>query len=297
MKMTNFQSPLPWGGVRGWVLAILLLPIAVYSQTARTFTLLLSDRSLASITPRSENDGGIDVAMLTCYLPEMPSGRAVIDCPGGGYSHLAMSHEGHDWAAYFNAKGIAFFVLKYRMPNGDRTIPLDDAYEAFRLVRDSAQVWGIHSQNVGIMGFSAGGHLASAVSTHAPEDARPNFSILVYPVISMDENATHRGSVHGFLGESRSDKALVNAFSSDKEVQAGQTPPAIILTSSDDRVVPPVTNSIAYYTAMQHAGIPCTLHVYPTGGHGWGFGDKFPYHEQMIMDLNYWLSGCLPLKK
>ena len=292
-KMKKSKSSLLLGGVRGWFLAILLLPIAAHSQTARTFTLKISDRTQTSVLPKTENDGGIDVAMLTCYLPEIPSGRAIIDCPGGGYSHLAMTHEGHNWATFFNAKGIAFFVLKYRMPKGDRNIPLGDTYEAFRLVRDSAQVWGINPYDVGIMGFSAGGHLASAVSTHAPEEARPDFSILVYPVISMDERITHQGSVHGFLGEGRNDEALVREFSSDKAVQKGVTPPALILTSNDDKVVPPVTNAIAYYSAMQQVGNSCTLHVYPTGGHGWGFREDFRYHQQMVTDLNYWLSNLL----
>ena len=131
---------------------------------------------------------------LTCYLPQNPSGRAVVDCPGGGYSHLAMEHEGHQWSEYFNKQGIAYFVLKYRMPNGDRNIPLSDAYKAMRTVRDSAAVWHINKEDVGIMGFSAGGHLASSVSTHAEYDARPNFSILFYPVISMDERITHKTS-------------------------------------------------------------------------------------------------------
>ncbi len=267
-----------------------LMSLAAFSQTARQFTLVLSDRSATPIVPLSEKDGGIDVAMLTCYLPEMPSGRAIIDCPGGGYSHLAMSHEGHNWAQFFNAKGIAFFVLKYRMPNGDRNIPLGDAYEAFRLVRDSALVWGVNPNDLGIMGFSAGGHLASAVSTHAPFEARPNFSILFYPVISMDERQTHRGSVMGFLGEGRSDEALVREFSSNRAVRRHLTPPALVLTSNDDGTVPPVTNGIAYYSAMQMAGNDCSLYVYPTGGHGWGFRDNFAHHEQMISDLNYWLT-------
>ena len=137
---------------------------------------------------------------LTCYLPQNPTGRAVVDCPGGGYSHLAMDHEGHQWTEYFNRQGIAFFVLKYRMPKGDRNIPLSDAYQAMRTVRDSAAVWHINKEDVGIMGFSAGGHLASSVSTHAEYDARPDFSSLFYPVISMDERITHKGSCVNFLG-------------------------------------------------------------------------------------------------
>ena len=227
---------------------------------------------------------------LTCYLPQNPTGRAVVDCPGGGYSHLAMDHEGHQWAEYFNRQGIAFFVLKYRMPKGDRNIPLSDAYQAMRTVRDSAAVWHINKEDVGIMGFSAGGHLASSVSTHAEYDARPNFSILFYPVISMDERITHQGSCVYFLGEERkTNPQLVKEWSNDKAVRRHLTPRAIILMSSDDEVVPPVTNGVAYYSAMRNEGNECTMHVYPTCGHGWGFSDV-PFHEQMLNDLTSWLN-------
>ena len=227
---------------------------------------------------------------LTCYLPQNPTGRAVVDCPGGGYSHLAMDHEGHQWAEYFNRQGIAFFVLKYRMPKGDRNIPLSDAYQAMRTVRDSAAVWHINKEDVGIMGFSAGGHLASSVSTHAEYDARPNFSILFYPVISMDERITHQGSCVNFLGEERkTNPQLVKEWSNDKAVRRHLTPRAIILMSSDDEVVPPVTNGVAYYSAMRNEGNECTMHVYPTCGHGWGFSDV-PFHEQMLNDLTSWLN-------
>ena len=228
---------------------------------------------------------------LTCYLPQNPTGRAVVDCPGGGYSHLAMDHEGHQWAKYFNRQGIAFFVLKYRMPKGDRNIPLSDAYQAMRTVRDSAAVWHINKEDVGIMGFSAGGHLASSVSTHAEYDARPNFSILFYPVISMDERITHKGSCVNFLGEERkSNPQLVKEWSNDKAVRRHLTPRAIILMSSDDEVVPPVTNGVAYYSAMRNEGNECTMHVYPTCGHGCGFSPGIPFHEQMLNDLTSWLN-------
>ena len=228
---------------------------------------------------------------LTCYLPQNPTGRAVVDCPGGGYSHLAMDHEGHQWAEYFNKQGIAFFVLKYRMPKGDRNIPLSDAYQAMRTVRDSAAVWHINKEDVGIMGFSAGGHLASSVSTHAEYDARPNFSILFYPVISMDERITHKGSCVNFLGEERkTNPQLVKEWSNDKAVRRHLTPRAIILMSSDDEVVPPVTNGVAYYSAMRNEGNECTMHVYPTCGHGWGFSSGIPFHEQMLNDLTSWLN-------
>lgn len=260
--------------------ALMLFAISASAQsTARKFVL------------KNSTDGQSE---LTCYLPKKPTGRAVVDCPGGGYSHLAMAHEGHQWAEYFNKQGIAYFVLKYRMPKGDRNIPLSDAYQAMRTVRDSAEVWHINKKDVGIMGFSAGGHLASSVSTHADEAVRPNFSILFYPVISMDERITHKGSCVNFLGEERKTNAkLVEEWSNDKAVRPQVTPRVILLMSSDDKVVPPVTNGVAYYTAMNKAGNECTLHIYPSGGHGWGFRNTaqgFRYHTQMLDDLTTWLQ-------
>ena len=258
-----------------FILALLTLPL--WSQTARQFTV--------NITP----DG---LAKMEAYLPQQPTGRAIVDCPGGGYSHLATQHEGHDWAPWFNERGIAFFVLTYRMPNGDRTIPLGDAQQAIRIVRDSAQVWGINPLDVGIMGFSAGGHLASSVSTHSEFDCRPDFSILFYPVISMDQRVTHKGSCVNFLGEEGAkDDKLVKLWSNQNAVVSHLTPPAIILTANDDGVVPPVTNGVAYYSEMRKKGNHCSLYVYPSGGHGFGFRSTWPYHDQMLTDLSSWLQS------
>ena len=230
-------------------------------------------------------------ANMVAYLPENPTGRAIVDCPGGGYSHLATQHEGHDWAQWFNDQGIAFFVLTYRMPNGDRTIPMSDAQQAIRTVRDSAATWHINPYDVGIMGFSAGGHLASTVATHSEYDCRPNFSILFYPVISMNEKETHKGSCVNFLGaEGQKNERLVKAFSNYNAVSSHLTPPAIILTASDDKAVPVLTNSIPYYTAMRRAGNICSLHIYPSGGHGFGFRSTWAYHDQMLNDLAMWLK-------
>jgi len=260
-------------------LATLLLALcssAAQAQTARTINI--------NITP----DGR---ANMVGYLPEQPTGRAIVDCPGGGYQHLAIQHEGHDWAEWFNRQGIAFFVLTYRMPQGDRTIPVGDAQQAIRTVRDSAAVWGINPYDVGIMAFSAGGHLASSVSTHSEFDCRPNFSILFYPVISMNERESHKGSCENFLGkEGMKDKQLVEEWSNQNAVRSQETPPAIILTATDDGAVPVLTNAIAYYTAMNRAGIACSLYVYPSGGHGFGFRSTWPYHDQMLCDLQMWLQ-------
>ena len=256
-------------------IALAAAALTMQAQTARKLTV--------NITP----DGK---ANMVCYLPDAPTGRAVVDLPGGGYSHLALQHEGHDWADWFNQQGIAFFVVTYRMPNGDRTIPLGDAQQAIRIVRDSAQAWGVNPRDVGIMGFSAGGHLASTVSTHSEYDCRPNFSILFYPVISMDERETHKGSCVGFLGEEgMKNPQLVKEWSNQNAVRSHLTPPAIILMANDDGAVPPVTNGVAYYTAMRRSGNSCAMHIYPSGGHGFGFRSSYKYHDQMLSDLQSWL--------
>ena len=254
---------------------LLLAAVSIQAQTARKLTVNLTADG------KSKIEG---------YLPQQPTGRAIVDCPGGGYSHLSMQNEGHDWAEFFNRQGIAFFVLTYRMPGGDRTISMSDAWAAIRTVRDSAAAWGVNPYDVGIMGFSAGGHLASTIATHSPIDVRPNFQILFYPVISMKERETHKGSCVGFLGENRNDERLVKEFSNQNAVRLHETPPALLLFAADDRAVPPLTNAIPYYAAMRKAGVPVAMHVYPEGGHGFGFRSSYAWHEQMKQELTFWLS-------
>lgn len=275
------------------LLSLLTMALCL-SCTARTApSKMVSATASAAATPTARQfvitfEEG---ARLTAYLPTQPSGRAIVDLPGGGYSHLAVDHEGHQWADWMNRQGIAFFVLEYRMPKGDRTIPLTDAYRAMTTVRDSATAWRVNPYDVGIMGFSAGGHLASAVSTHAPWAARPNFSILFYPVVSMDERVTHKGSCANFLGaEGMKDQRLIRQWSNDACVRRHLTPPACVILSTDDRVVPPVTNGVAYYSAMRRAGNNCALYAYPSGGHGYGIRKNFAFHEQMLGDLKAWLA-------
>ncbi len=222
---------------------------------------------------------------LDVYLadPGKQPTSAVIICPGGGYWCLAFGHEGGDVARWFNKNGVSAFVLKYRLPDNaimeNKTIaPLQDAQRAMRLVRRNAEKWNIAPDKIGIMGFSAGGHLASTLSTHyndkvyTPEDAtsaRPDFSILAYPVISMDTSITHMGSRVLLLGENP-DKSLVDKYSNEKQVNS-QTPPAFLFHSTDDASVP-VQNSINYLLAMKAAKVSCELHIYEHGGHGYGLG-------------------------
>ena len=275
------------------ILSLLTMALCL-SCTARTApSKMVSATASAAATPTARHFviTFAEGARLTAYLPTQPSGRAIVDLPGGGYSHLAVDHEGHQWADWMNRQGIAFFVLEYRMPKGDRTIPLTDAYHAMTTVRDSATAWRVNPYDVGIMGFSAGGHLASAVSTHAPWAARPNFSILFYPVVSMDERVTHKGSCANFLGaEGMKDQRLIRQWSNDACVRRHLTPPACVILSTDDRVVPPVTNGVAYYSAMRRAGNNCALYAYPSGGHGYGIRKNFAFHEQMLGDLKAWLA-------
>ncbi len=224
---------------------------------------------------------------LTVYLPKKPNGKAIIMCPGGGYSHLAMNHEGHDMADWFNTQGIAYFVLKYRLPYGRSTIPFTDAERAIEIVRKRAEEWNINPNQVGIMGASAGGHLASTLATHAKSEAtRPDFQILLYPVITMDE-ATHKGSRENLIGKNPSDEEI--SFYSNEWRITKETPPAFIVLSSDDKVVSPI-NSLRYCFFLINADVPVALFSYPTGGHGWGFRDNFIYKKEWTSELEKWLG-------
>lgn len=220
---------------------------------------------------------------LDIYLApqDKASGAAVVICPGGGYGRLAVKKEGSDVAQWFNAHGISAFVLKYRLPHDkimkDKSIgPLQDAQEAIRIVRRRAESWHIDSDKIGIMGFSAGGHLASTASTHFDEQvykisdatsARPDFSILIYPVVSMDTTITHRGSHDNLLGKHPL-ADVVKRFSNELQV-TGNTPPAFMIHAFDDSVVP-VENSINYALAMKDHQVPVELMLYEKGGHGFG---------------------------
>lgn len=227
----------------------------------------------------------VSTPMLDFYPApaDIATGTAVVICPGGGYWLLAYKHEGIDIAKWFNKMGVSAFILKYRLPDNsimkDKSVgPLQDAQEAIRIVRRNAKDWNIDSNKIGIMGFSAGGHLASTASTHFDEkvyhvtdstSARPNFSLLIYPVVSMDPAITHMGSHNNLIGENAT-KEQEKHFSNELQVTE-QTPPAFLVHSLNDNVVP-VQNSINYALAMKNFKTPCELHIYETGGHGYGLG-------------------------
>jgi acetyl esterase/lipase len=220
---------------------------------------------------------------LTVFLPaqDKANGSAVLICPGGGYSALAFDHEGNAIAKWLNDNGIAGIILKYRLPSDqimkDKSIgPLQDAQEAMRVIRRNANDWKIDPKKVGVIGFSAGGHLASTLSTHYAEkvyevkdnsSARPDFSLLIYPVVSFDTAITHRGSRNNLIGI-KPDAKQVERFSNELQITA-ETPPAFLVHSADDKAVP-VMNSIGYFKGLQKNNIPVELHVFQKGGHGYG---------------------------
>lgn len=227
----------------------------------------------------------VEEPVLTVYPAKNGNGMAIVACPGGAYWTLAMGHEGHDMADWFNSQGITYAVLRYRMPNGHKEVPLSDSQQALRIMRQHAQEWNV--KKLGIMGSSAGGHLASTTATHFTDaETRPDFQILFYPVITMDPAYTHRGSHDNLLGKNPS-KELEQKYSNELQVTP-QTPPAFILHSSDDTVVP-VANSVNYYTALVKNKVPASLHIYPVGGHGWGYNDSFLYKRQWTGELEKWL--------
>lgn len=231
--------------------------------------------------------------VLSVYLPEHPCGLAVLACPGGGYVDVWDGHEGRWLADWYNEQGIVYAVLKYRLPNGHREVPLDDVQQAMHLLRSHEREWNI--QRLGIQGCSAGGHLAAMASTHYTcEENRPDFQILFYPVITLDPSYTHEGTLQNLLGPKPS-KRLIAQYSNEQCVTE-QTPPAFIMASTDDGLVP-VRNSIEYYNALQAHGVQATMHLYPEGGHGWCWRDSFRYKPQYCNELAAWLRTMMPQRR
>ena len=223
---------------------------------------------------------------------------AVVICPGGGYSGLAHDKEGDKIAIWLNSIGISAFVLKYRLPSdiimSDKTVgPLQDVQEAIRTLRRNAKEWHLDENKIGIIGFSAGGHLASTASTHYNDkvyesdktSARPDFSMLIYPVISMEDGITHNGSKVNLLGKNPSE-TLIKKYSNEKQVTA-DTPPTILIHATDDGGVP-VENSINYYLKLKEYKVPAEMHLYENGGHGFGLG-RFGTHLNWPKACENWL--------
>jgi acetyl esterase/lipase len=239
---------------------------------------------------------------IDVYLPskQNTTGQAIVVCPGGGYGFLAYDWEGSDIAKWLNANGIAAIVLKYRLPISKSNIdpklsPLLDAQRAIRTVRANAEKWNIKRDKIGIMGFSAGGHLASTAGTHfdkgnpnAPDSidrlsSRPDFMILMYPVITMSKSYMHRGSKNNLIG-TNADSATAKYYSNDLQVTK-ETPPTLLVHSTDDGAVP-VENSLSFYQALKNNGVPAEMHIYPYGGHGFSLAIGKGY-------LSTWTDRCI----
>jgi acetyl esterase/lipase len=238
-------------------------------------------------------DDPVDEAQVFVHYPATSDALspAILICPGGGYTRLALGHEGHDMAKWYASQGFVAVVLKYRMPRGNHAIPLSDAEKAMMFIRDNAKEWKIDTRKIGVVGASAGGHLAASLSNLAALPNRPDFAILYYPVISFDDSMAHTGSKKHLLGENSDDAPLIHRYSLEKQVN-DQTPPTLLLLSNDDKVVAP-SNSIRYYSALKEKNIPASLHIFPTGGHGWGFRQSFPYHEESKVLIQKWLNKVI----
>jgi acetyl esterase/lipase len=263
---------------------------------------------------RSETSDGILIISkvsepsLTIFLPpkEKSTGTAVIICPGGGYWIIAAGHEGNDVAKKFNEEGVAAFVLKYRIPNNETMVekeigPLQDAQRAIQLVRQNARKWKIRKNKIGIMGFSAGGHLASTAGTHFEKSyidnkkhisLRPDFMILIYPVISFSDSIGHLGSRDQLIGKNASaDK--INEYSNELHVTAN-TPPAFLVHSKNDSGVS-WKNSMSFLHALQQKNVPAEIYLYENGGHGFGMNNptsnvKWMDKVLLWMERNGWLK-------
>jgi acetyl esterase/lipase len=290
--------------------------ILVYAVIAITLTVTVPEGKAASLykveplwadgAPGAKGDDDRDKPSLTIYLPpdEKAMGTAVVICPGGGYGHLAMDHEGHQIAQWLNSFGVAGFILKYRHRNSGvgygHPAPLQDAQRAVRIVRSRAKEWNIDPGRIGILGFSAGGHLASSAGTHFqkryseakdPIDkihCRPDFMILIYPVISFTEWCAHSGSRRNLLGNNP-DKELVENLSNERQVTA-ETPPTFLVHANDDKPVPP-ENSIYFYLALRKAKVPAEMHIYEKGGHGFGLGKQNTAESSWPVRCEDWMRG------
>lgn len=244
----------------------------------------------------------VSEAEMFVYLPkkEINTGAAIVICPGGGYMIEAMDHEGYQMAEWLVARGVAGIVLKYRLPYGHHEIPLKDAQRCMRIVRQKAAEWGINPSKVGIAGSSAGGHLASTAGTKfdlGKSDSvdpvekfscRPDFMLLLYPVITFDEEFGHMGSRNNLIGAGNKWE-LVERYSNEKQVTA-QTPPTFMVLADDDSGVPP-RNSVEFYLALKKYKIPAEMHIFRQGGHGFGMNKKNLPVDQWPELFGQWMKA------
>jgi len=300
--------------VKKYICLILFFMLSLQSTKSQSIMKLWPDgtpREVVSPKPEETFEGKrvryVSEPTLTVYLPtkEMNTGVAVVICPGGGYSIEAMDHEGYEVGEFLQAHGIAGIVLKYRLPYGHSEMPLQDAQQAMRMVRFHAEEWSVDPKKVGVAGFSAGGHLASTLSTHYDSgnkdsknpikrlSCRPDFSILLYPVVTFKEEWGHMGSRVNLIGNTNDWKIIQN-FCNELQVN-NQTPPAFIALADDDTAVKP-RNSIEYYMALKREGISAELHVFKEGGHGFGMHKTGKAHDQWPFMVVEWMKAMKFIK-
>lgn len=297
-----------------WLIAFFLFSGAICAQD--TIISLWPEGNVPNSLPSDEKEERVQNGVLRIskvqdpsievYLPAKSNatGKAMLIFPGGGYGILAYDWEGTDIAKFLNGKGIAGIVVKYRLPSSisqkdKHHVPLIDAQRALRLVRSKAEAFHVNSNEIGILGFSAGGHLAATLGTRFndkvydpidvvdSESARPDFMALGYPVITLGE-MTHSGSKRNLLGENPGPEMLIY-FSNENQVTKN-TPPAFLFHASDDTVVP-VENSLLFYAALKDAGVPATMHIYPKGGHGFSLARKDPHLRGWTERMSEWLES------
>jgi len=260
--------------------------------------------------PGAKGDKPEDKPTLTIFLPERSkaNGTAVVICPGGGYGFLATDHEGKQIAEWLNSLGVAGFMLEYRhLGRGyGHPAPLQDAQRAIRTVRARAAQWNVNPTRIGIIGFSAGGHLASTAGTHFDKgdpqaadiieraSSRPDFMILCYPVIAFGEPYTHQGSQDNLIGKDAPPE-LVKSLSNEKQVTP-DTPPTFLFHTDEDGLVP-AEHSVQFYLALRKAKVPAELHIYQKGGHGQGLARHIPGTANWSKDCEDWLRGQKLLEK
>lgn len=228
-----------------------------------------------------------NVAELFIYYADAKhnTGKAVVVCPGGGYHNLAIGYEGHDMARWFASQGVTAAVLKYRMPNGHPEVPRNDAERALQIMRSKADTLGFNPSQVGIVGSSAGGHLAASTGTLS--DVKPAFMILLYPVITAREGQSHRRSFECLLGKNFTPEQARN-YSLEKRVSR-QTPSTLLLLSDDDTIVPTLS-SVLFYEALKANGVKASMHIFPSGDHGWGIKSTFKYYDEWRQIAMDWLK-------
>jgi acetyl esterase/lipase len=282
-------------GMKYWISLLSLLFVVSAFAAPKT-------ENLYKKVPLAKGTGGGDTPTITLYLAddEKATGTAVVVCPGGGYGGLAMHHEGHQVAKWLNSVGVSAFILKYRLGSKyNHPVPLMDAQRAIRTIRARAEEFNIYPDRIGILGFSAGGHLASTAGTHFDDgkpngddidkvSSRPDFMVLVYPVITMDDKYTHRGSKRNLLGENPDEK-LVTHLSNETQVTEN-TPPTFLILSHEDKAVPS-PNGVGFYLALHKSGVPAEMHVYEKGAHGFGLAPFDPILGQWPDVCITWLKG------